>query len=89
MKKTVTLNPGEAKVVTFTYAPIVAKGYSVSVNGLSGSFTAIEVPVAEFEVSNLIIEPTEPYVGETVSISVTVTNVGGKAGSYEVVCEVV
>lgn len=88
MKKTITLNPGESKVASFSFTPTVAKSYVVSVDGLSGSFVAIEAPVAEFEVTNLVIEPTEPYIGEAVSISVTVTNVGGKAGSYEVTCEV-
>lgn len=89
MKKTVTLTPAEAKAVTFTYTPSVARGYTVSVNGLSGSFVTLEVPVARFEVSNLVIEPTEVYVGEPVSISVVVTNVGGRTGSYEVILEVI
>ena len=89
MKKTVTLNPGESKVVTFTVTPTVAKNYSVSVDGLSGSFTAFAVPVAQFRVTNLIISPTQVYVGEIVNISVTITNIGGQAGSYEVTCEVV
>jgi len=88
MKKTVTLNPGESKTVDFTFTPALAKGYSVSVDGLSGSFVAHEVPEAEFAVSNLVISPTEVYVGEPVSISVTVTNTGGLAGSYEVTAEV-
>lgn len=89
IKKTVTLNPGESKLVAFTVTPAVAKTYSVSVDGLSGSFTAYSVPAAEFRVSNLVITPTEVYVGESVSISVVVTNVGGKVGSYEVTLEVV
>ena len=88
MKKTITLNPGESKVVTFTYTPSVAKGYTVNVDGLVGSFTAFEVPIAEFVVSNLIVTPTEVYVGQPVSISVTVTNTGGETGSKEVICEV-
>jgi len=89
MKKSVTLNPGESKAVTFTFTPNVDKVYSVSVDGLSGSFIAHPLPEAEFEVSNLVIEPTEVYVGEPVSISCFVTNVGGKAGTYEVTCEVI
>ena len=88
MKKIVTLNPGESKVVAFTFTPPIAKSYIVSVNGLSGSFMAMEVPVAEFQVTDLVIVPTEVYVGEAVSISCVVTNIGGKAGSYEVTCEV-
>ena len=39
---------------------------------------------AEFEVNNLIINPTEVGVGEAVEISVTVTNVGKEAGECEV-----
>lgn len=88
MKKTVSLDPGESKVVTFTYTPTMAKGYTVSADGLSGTFVAMEIPEARFEVIDLLIEPAEVYVGETVTISVVVTNVGGKAGSYEVICEV-
>ena len=88
MKKTVTLNPGESRVITFSFSPTVAKTYSISVDGLTGSFVAHEVPVAEFVVSNLVIEPSEVYVGEPVEISVTVTNTGGLAGSDEIVCEV-
>ncbi|GAH56761.1 unnamed protein product, partial [marine sediment metagenome] len=42
----VTLAPGESKVVTFEVTPEVAKAYSVSVDGLYGSFEATEVPVA-------------------------------------------
>ncbi|GAI53273.1 unnamed protein product, partial [marine sediment metagenome] len=61
----------------------------VSVDGLTDSFIALEIPEAEFVVTNLVIDPSEVYVGEQVSISVVVTNVGNKAGSYEVTCEVV
>ena len=88
MEKTVTLNPGESQVVGFSFTPSAAKSHVVSINGLTGSFTALEVPVAEFEVTDLVIEPTEVYLGETVSISVRITNVGNLAGSYEIVCEV-
>lgn len=40
--KQVTLNPGEAQRVDFTYIPQVAGSYDVSVDGLSGSFRAIQ-----------------------------------------------
>lgn len=89
MKKTVTLNPGESKVVGFTFTPTTDKGYTVSVDGLVGSFVAHPIPEARFVVSDLVIDPAEVYVGEPVSISVVVTNVGDVAGSYEVVCEVI
>jgi hypothetical protein len=45
LKKSVSLNPGESKAVGFIFTPSVAKVYGVSVNGLSGSFSVIEVPV--------------------------------------------
>lgn len=89
MKKKVTLNPGESKTVGFTFTPTTVKGYTVSVDGLTGSFVAHPAPEAEFTVTDLVIDPAEVYIGEPVSISVVVTNVGNKAGSYEVNCEVV
>ena len=88
MKKSVTLNPGESKAVTFSFTPTIDGVYSVSVDGLSGSFIAHPLLEAEFEVSNLLIDPTEVYVGEPVSISVVVTNVGGMAGETIIECEV-
>lgn len=88
LKKTVTLNPGESQVVAFSFTPSVIKSYTVTVDGLSGSFNVIEVPAAEFVVSDLIIEPTTVYVGQAVIISVVITNTGFAAGSYDVTCEV-
>ena len=88
MNKIVTLNPGESKTVIFAFTPGAARSYQVSVDGLSGSFIAYEVPQAEFQVSNLVISPSEVYVGQPVAISLTVTNIGGLKGSYEVNCEV-
>lgn len=41
LRETVSLNPGESKKVTFQFTPQIAKQYQVSVNGLTGSFTAI------------------------------------------------
>jgi len=88
MKKSVSLNPGESKVVTFNYTPATAREYIVGADGLTGSFVAMEPPSAEFQVTGLSIEPPAVYVGETVSISVVVTNIGDAAGTYEVNCEV-
>ena len=45
MKKTVTLEPGESKQLTFSFTPAQAGGYIASVNGLLGSFTVLPVPV--------------------------------------------
>lgn len=46
-------------------------------------------PPENIVVSDLIIEPSEIYVGKPVSIAVIVTNIGETKGSYEVTCEVV
>jgi len=88
MQKTITLNPGESKEVSFTITPQTVGVHSVSVDGLSGSFTVLEPPTAEFLVSDLVISPAQCYPGELVQISVVVRNVGPVAGSYTVTCEV-
>jgi len=40
------------------------------------------------KLSNLIIDPSQVYIGETVTISVTATNEGNEAGSREIVCTI-
>ncbi|GAH49899.1 unnamed protein product [marine sediment metagenome] len=47
------------------------------------------IPPGEVLLSNLVIEPLEVNVGETVTIGVTATNIGEAGGSYEVTCEVI
>lgn len=83
----VTLDPGQSSEVPFTFTPTEAKTHYVSVNGLSGNFAVIELP-AEFAVTDLIITPSEVYVGEPVTISVLVTNVGGTRGIKTITLEV-
>ena len=85
--KSITLDPGQSGSIGFTITPNTVKTYQVNVNGLTGSFVAISLP-PEFEVSNLIISPTQVYVGEPVTISVTVTNVGGTRGTAIITLEV-
>lgn len=86
--KTITLDPGESRTVAFTFTPSVAKVHVVSVDGLTGSFNVLGVPAAEFVVSDLVISPSEVYIGEPVTISVIVTNVGGVRGSKTITLEV-
>lgn len=85
----VTLNPGESKVVSFTYTPTQARVFTVNVDGLTSSFTVYPVPVAQFELTNLTIAPPDPYVGEEVTIGVTVTNIGNAPGTKTITFEVV
>ncbi len=87
-EKTVSLEPGQSAEVSFEVTPAEAKTFHVSVNGLTGSFVATEVPVADIRVENLVIEPAEVYVGEKVTISVTAKNYGTAAGSRKIICTV-
>ncbi|GAH68197.1 unnamed protein product, partial [marine sediment metagenome] len=41
-EKSVPLQPGESKTVSFAVTPTVAKTYSVSVDGLTGTFMSTE-----------------------------------------------
>ena len=86
--KTVTLNPGESQQVNFFFTPSEAKVYGVNVAGLTGTFTVLAIP-AQFEVSNLVINPSEVYAGELVQISIIVANVGGEAGTKTINLEVI
>ena len=43
-QQTVTLQPGESRVVSFEATPAIAKTFQVSVDGLAGSFVASEAP---------------------------------------------
>lgn len=87
-EQVVSLEPGESKTVSFEVVPAEVKTYSVSVDGLSGSFVATEVPVADIRVEDLTITPAEVNVGEPVTISVTATNFGTAAGSKVITCNV-
>lgn len=87
-EQTVSLQPGESKTVSFDVTPTEIKTYHVSVDGLTGSFSVIETPVADIRLENLVISPSEVYVGETVTISVTATNYGSVAGTRVVECNV-
>jgi len=83
---TVTLDGGFSETVEFTVTEDTEGTYTVSIGELSGSFT-VETPSpppapAEFVLSNLVVSPTTVEIGEPVSVSVTVTNVGEEAGSY-------
>ena len=87
-EQSVTLQPGESKTVSFEVTPATAKTYSVSVDGLSGTFRATTVPVVDIRVENLIISPTECYVGDRVLISVTAKNYGTKVGTKVITCNI-
>lgn len=77
-EQSITLNPGESKTVSFEVIPAEARTYQVSVNGLSGSFSAVGAPpdVPEgFEISSLSFTPETTYIGGPIEISIMATNV--------------
>ncbi|GAI16643.1 unnamed protein product, partial [marine sediment metagenome] len=91
----VVCTPGETKCVGFDLyecsevcapdGPCTNQWMLVEANSPTCGWTPGE---PEFTVTNLLIEPAEVYVGEPVSISVMVTNVGGKTGTKTVMLEV-
>lgn len=87
-EKTVSLEPGQSEAVSFEVTPAEAKTFQVSVDGLTGSFVATEEAVADIQLENLVIEPTEVNVGQKVTISVTAKNYGGAVGTKTIVCTV-
>ncbi len=85
----VTLAGGASKTVTFTSTKDVADTYTVTVNSLYRTFK-VKAPstLPTFESSDLTIAPTEVKIGETVTISVLVSNTGDLTGTYEVALKI-
>ena len=79
--------PGETKCEGFDLYECSGEGKWVRVEENSPS-CGWEPGEAEFEVSDLVIEPATVNVGEPVSISVLVTNIGEKAGTKTVMLQV-
>jgi len=91
-EETVTVAAGGSKTVSFSVTREEADTYTVTVDGLSGSFTVVPVVVppepAAFSVSSLSVLPAEVEPGELVTITVLVANTGGESGSYTVVLKI-
>jgi len=71
----------------------VAVGVGLGLVAIAGAVVLAKkkppIPPENIVLSNLIISPSEVYVGDPVSISVVATNIGVTAGSYEITCEVI
>ncbi len=85
--KEVEILGGEKVAVTFTLVKDVAGTYDLEVNGLSGRLTVlspatVEVIPATFEVSSLSITPAEAGLGQLVTVTASVKNVGDVEGTY-------
>jgi len=84
----VTLGPGQSQMVSFTVTPPAEGTYHVAIDGLSGSFVCTVAPHADIRAENLVILPSACYVGDTVTISVTVTNYGNAPGTKTITCTI-
>ncbi|MBA7470174.1 hypothetical protein ES707_05452 [subsurface metagenome] len=92
VEETVTVAAGSSQTVSFSVTKEEAGSYTVTVDGLSDSFTVVPVVVppepAAFSVSYLSVSRLEVEPGETVTITVFVANTGGESGSYTVVLKI-
>jgi len=79
--KDVTVTANSREKVTFTWAPAASGTYGVELLGLSGSLKVFKP--AEFKVINLDIAPNPVKVGEEVTITATIENVGEATGTYD------
>jgi len=86
--QTISLAPGASQTVSFTVTPIEERTYVVSVDGLSGTFVCTAEPHSDIRAVSLDISPAFCYVGDTVTISVTVTNFGDSHGVKTIICDV-
>ncbi|HEY40240.1 MAG TPA: PKD domain-containing protein [Dehalococcoidia bacterium] len=91
----VTLAGGTSQHVSFTTAQDAAGEYTVGIGDLTGSFTVTTSAVTEpdeepatFVVSNLSVSPAEVAIGETVTITVLVSNTGDLEGTYQLVLKI-
>ncbi|MCW4014959.1 MAG: hypothetical protein NWF06_01175 [Candidatus Bathyarchaeota archaeon] len=86
--KSIQLDGGENELVQFEITENSEGDYEVEIGGLTTSFTitseAQSVKPAEFQVTDLTINPSSALVDEVVTISVKVTNVGEESGTYTV-----
>jgi len=86
--KVVQLGDGETATVEFEVAEDAEGDYAVKLGDLSTSFRvssdAPPIKPAEFQVTELTVNPPSVMVDEAVEISVKVTNVGEASGSYTV-----
>jgi hypothetical protein len=88
---TVTLEPGKSDIVAIQIYPDLLGTHSIKVNpgGLEGSFTVIPAPAGNIQLSELTVNPKQVYPGDTITITVKATNIGGSPESKTVTFEVV
>jgi len=84
------LLPEDSTIVYLSGAPtsIDSEGDQIVLSLFAGNWEVSYIfplnPPATFEFSNLNVTPNDVSAGDSVTVSVTVTNVGGQTGSYNV-----
>ena len=84
------LLPEDSTIVYLSEAPtsIDSEGDQIVLSLFAGNWEVSYIfplnPPAAFEVSNLHVTPDDVSAGDSVTVSVTVTNVGGQTGSFNV-----
>jgi hypothetical protein len=77
-----SLGPGASQTTVCTVKKSEAGEYFVDVEGLHGMFAVLRREPAYFQISNVSIKPERVKQGQTVAISLTVTNTGERPGVY-------
>ncbi|MDD5700810.1 MAG: CARDB domain-containing protein [Dehalococcoidales bacterium] len=87
----VTLSGGDSEEVTFATTRDTPGTFTVTVDGLTGSFVVkpVTAPVpAAFVVSDLAITPAKVEIGQEATVKVNVTNIGDVEGTYTVTLKI-
>jgi len=88
--KDISLEAGETKPVSFTVVRDAEGSYEVRLDRLFSSFSVTKSALAPaaFTASDLTISPAKVDTGESVTISVLVTNTGDLTDAYEVTLKI-
>ena len=83
--KTVQLAGGETTTVVFTATQATEGNHTVAIEDVTETFqVSSEAPnkPAELELTNLVTSRKEAEVGDTITVSVTATNIGDETGEF-------
>ena len=78
----IVLDAGARQAATFSLVKDIVGTYNIEIDGLTGTLRVLKP--TEFRISNVVIMPSEPSVGETVELQADVANVGDVEGSHTV-----
>ena len=84
--QTLLLSGGASDIVEFTDTETAEGNYTVKIDGLSGSFKikAASPTTSSISLSNLFTDPYEAWIGDSINIKATATNLGVEPDSLSV-----